>query len=134
MISKEIIGKELYVWIWERGIKKLLYKRWLDKDYGVVMDRQPFTAKDTESFKQSITMMKLEYVDETTFEKKEQIYTDFHFALAANIKENLCNSYEKDTITEILADKDGKLIFGVLRNRLNGETCAEKYKITIEKL
>ena len=54
-ITKEIIGNELYLWIWERGIKKLLYKRWLDKDYGMVMDKQPFTAKDTESFNQSIT-------------------------------------------------------------------------------
>jgi hypothetical protein len=55
MITKEIYNKnELYVWIWERGIKQLLYKRWLDRGYGKVMDRQPFTAKDTEQFKQSI--------------------------------------------------------------------------------
>ena len=51
MITKERIKNELYVWIWIRGIKQLLYKRWIDKNYGVVMDRQPFTAKDTESFK-----------------------------------------------------------------------------------
>lgn len=51
MIVKEKKGNELYVWILIRGIKNLLYKRWLDKDYGMVMDRQPFTAKDTESFK-----------------------------------------------------------------------------------
>ena len=51
MITKERIKNELYVWIWIRGIKQLLYKRWVDKGYGVVMDRQPFTAKDTESFK-----------------------------------------------------------------------------------
>lgn len=54
MITKEVIKNELYVWIWERGLKKLLYKRWLDKGYGMVMDRQPFTAKDTELFNQSI--------------------------------------------------------------------------------
>jgi hypothetical protein len=54
-ITTEIIGNELYLWIYERGIKKLLYKRWLDKDYGMVMDKQPFTAKDTEAFNQSIT-------------------------------------------------------------------------------
>lgn len=55
MITKEIYNKnELYVWIWERGLKKLLYKRRLNKDYGMVMDRQPFTAKDTEEFKQSV--------------------------------------------------------------------------------
>ena len=54
MITKERIGNELYVWIWDRGIKTLLYKRWIDRGYGMVMDRQPFTAKDTELFKQSI--------------------------------------------------------------------------------
>ena len=54
MITTDKIKNELYVWIWERGLKKLLYKRWLDRDYGVVMDRQPFSAKDTDSFKQSI--------------------------------------------------------------------------------
>lgn len=58
-LEKEQIGNELYVWIWERGLKKLLYKRWLDKDYGMVMGNPEhggaFTAKDTESFNQSIT-------------------------------------------------------------------------------
>ena len=54
MITKEKIGNELYVWIWERGLKKLLYNRWIDKGHGVVMDRQPFKAKDTEFFNQSI--------------------------------------------------------------------------------
>lgn len=51
MITKEIIGNELYVWIFSGGKKSLLYKRWLDKGYGMVMCRQPFTAKDTEYFK-----------------------------------------------------------------------------------
>lgn len=46
-IHKEVIGNELYVWC--NG--SLLYKRWIDRGYGKVMDRQPFTAKDTESFK-----------------------------------------------------------------------------------
>jgi hypothetical protein len=50
MITKEKIGNELYVWIWIKGKAELLYKRWINKDYGMVMDRQPFTAKDTESF------------------------------------------------------------------------------------
>ena len=49
MITKEKINNELYVWIWEKGIKSLLYKRWLTRDYGMVMDRQPFTAKDVEA-------------------------------------------------------------------------------------
>ena len=51
MITKEVKGKELYVWIWIKGLRQLLYKRWIDKGYGMVMDRQAFTAKDTESFK-----------------------------------------------------------------------------------
>lgn len=46
-IHKEVIGNELYVWC--NG--SMLYKRWIDREYGMVMDRQPFTAKDTESFK-----------------------------------------------------------------------------------
>jgi len=42
MVYKVIIGNELYVYM----CGSLLYKRWLDKDYGMVMDRQPFTAND----------------------------------------------------------------------------------------
>lgn len=35
--------------------KQQVYKFLVDnRDYGMVMDRQPFTAKDTESFNQSI--------------------------------------------------------------------------------
>ena len=49
-ITKERIGDELYVWIWERGIKSLLYKRWISRGYGMVMCRQPFTTRDTEKF------------------------------------------------------------------------------------
>lgn len=47
MVHKEIIGNELYVYM--NG--SLLYKRWLNYDYGMVMCRTPFTAKDVESFK-----------------------------------------------------------------------------------
>lgn len=56
MIKKEIIKNELYVWIFCPLKRKwdLLYKRWLNKNYGMIMDRIPFTAKDTEQFKQSI--------------------------------------------------------------------------------
>jgi hypothetical protein len=32
MITKQIVGKELYVYL--NGV--LLYKRWLDKKYGIV--------------------------------------------------------------------------------------------------
>lgn len=49
MIVKEVIGKELYVYM--NG--KLLYKRWLNYGYGMVFCNTfgPFTAKDTELFK-----------------------------------------------------------------------------------
>lgn len=51
MITKTTEGNQLFVWIWIKGKAELLYKRWLGKDYGIIMDRQPFTSKDTESFK-----------------------------------------------------------------------------------
>lgn len=47
MVYKELIGNELYVYL--NG--SLLYKRWIDKNYGVVFCRQPFTAKEVDSFK-----------------------------------------------------------------------------------
>lgn len=52
MIEKQIINNQLYVWIirYPHG-KQLLYKRWLGYDYGMVMDRQPFIAKDVELIK-----------------------------------------------------------------------------------
>ena len=50
MIKKQRIEHELYVWIlcpikrrWD-----LLYKRWLDRDYGVVMGRLPFNAREVD--------------------------------------------------------------------------------------
>jgi hypothetical protein len=43
MITKQIIGKELYVYL--NG--KLIYKRWLDKQYGMIFCKLGnFTAKD----------------------------------------------------------------------------------------
>lgn len=53
MVAKKVVGKELYVWIFCPIKRKwdLLYKRWLDSGYGVVMDRQPFKATDVEAFK-----------------------------------------------------------------------------------
>ena len=46
MITKEIVNNELYVWIYKKGMKNLLYKRWLNKGRGMIMCKQPFTAKD----------------------------------------------------------------------------------------
>lgn len=54
MIFSKVINKEVYVYIAANGKVSLLYKRWLKHGFGMVMDRQPFTAKDTESFNQSI--------------------------------------------------------------------------------
>lgn len=42
LIYKQIIGKELYVWM--NG--KLLYKRWLDTGKSLVFDIRPY-GKDT---------------------------------------------------------------------------------------
>lgn len=47
MVHKEVIGNELFVYM--NG--SLLYKRWLNYGYGMVFCRQPFTAKEVESFK-----------------------------------------------------------------------------------
>ena len=58
MITKEVIGNELYVWILGNGSRQLLYKRWLNKGYGMVMDRVPFTARDTESFRNETNRIK----------------------------------------------------------------------------
>ena len=44
MIEKEVIGNELYVYITRHGyVRSLLYKRWINRGYGMVMDRIPFT-------------------------------------------------------------------------------------------
>ncbi len=53
MIVKEVIDNQLYVYM--NG--ELLYKRWINRGYGMVFNPNnsgwgPFTAKDTESFKQ----------------------------------------------------------------------------------
>jgi len=55
MITKEKIEDELYVFIYVRGKKELLYKRWLKLGYGMVMvDRQPFTAGMVDSLKKEL--------------------------------------------------------------------------------
>ena len=84
-------------------------------------------------------MKNIIYVDETTFEKTEQQFEDFHYELAKNIKEDIYDKYDvglkKAKTTEILSNKDGnKLIIGIIKNRFNDEKISEKYRITIEKL
>ncbi len=84
-------------------------------------------------------MKKVEYVDETTFEKTEQQFEDFHYELAKNIKSDIHDRYQIGwkvaEATSILSNKDGdKLIIGVIENRNNGELVANKYRITIEKV
>ena len=53
MIKKETIVNELYVYIFCPIKRKwdLLYKRWLDRGHGKVMDILPFTAKDIDQNK-----------------------------------------------------------------------------------
>lgn len=79
------------------------------------------------------------YVDETTFEKTEQLFEDFHYELAENIKNDISTRYnicwKLAGPTQIISNKDGdKLIIGVIKNRINNEIVSEKYKITIEKI
>ena len=80
-------------------------------------------------------MRKVNYIDEKTFEKTEQEFENFHYGLAENIREDIINKYEPETITPIISNKEGtQLIVGVLKNRAKGQVFADKYRITIEKL
>ena len=56
MIIKQKIGNELYIYISNNGKIELLYKRWINRGYGMVFCNTfgNFTAKDNESFKQTI--------------------------------------------------------------------------------
>lgn len=55
MIIKKVINNELYVWM--NG--SLLYKRWINQNYGMVFcnkwGNRNFTAKDVEGFKLILT-------------------------------------------------------------------------------
>jgi hypothetical protein len=85
-------------------------------------------------------MKKMEYVDETTFEKTEQEFDDFHYEIAEIIQNNLRDSLITEIIkptmvTPVMSDKFGeKLIIGVIKERKEDEEFGEKYKITIEKI
>ena len=84
-------------------------------------------------------MKKIEYIDETTFEKTIQEFEDFHYELAENIKSDIHDRYQvglkNAIVTSIISNKDGdKLIVGLIKNRYNGELVADKYRITIEKV
>jgi hypothetical protein len=85
-------------------------------------------------------MKKMEYVDETTFEKTEQLFDNFHYKIAEiiqnNLSDNLITKIIKPTIvTPVMSDKLGeKLIVGVIKERKDDEEFGEKYKITIEKI
>lgn len=85
-------------------------------------------------------MKKIEYVDETTFEKTEQLFDNFHYKIAEiiqnNLSDNLITKIIKPTmVTSVMSDKLGeKLIVGVIKERKNDEEFGEKYKITIEKI
>jgi hypothetical protein len=58
MITKEIVNNELYVFIFKDGKKSLLYKRWINRQYGMVMDTIPFTAKDIDNIKNKLNETK----------------------------------------------------------------------------
>jgi hypothetical protein len=85
-------------------------------------------------------MKKMEYVDETTFEKTEQEFDDFHYEIAEIIQNKLRDSLITEIIkptmvTPVMSDKFGeRLIIGVIKERKEDEEFGEKYKITIEKI
>ena len=85
-------------------------------------------------------MKKMEYVDEATFEKTEQLFEDFHYKIAEIIQNNLSDNLTTEVIkptmvTPVMSDKLGeKLIIGVIKERKDDEELGEKYKITIEKI
>jgi len=56
MITKEKIGKELYVYIYKNGKKDLLYKRWINLGYGRVFSGiwGSFTCKEVDVLKLSL--------------------------------------------------------------------------------
>lgn len=82
----------------------------------------------------------MEYVDESTFEKTEQLFDNFHYKIAEiiqnNLSDNLITKIIKPTIvTHVMSDKLGeKLIVVVIKERKDDEVFGEKYKITIEKI
>lgn len=79
-------------------------------------------------------MEKMTHVDEITFNKTTHLYDDFHYYIAAVIK-NTTAWRSQDVITPILSNKEGdKLIIGLIKNLTDGEHIPDKYKITIEKL
>jgi hypothetical protein len=83
---------------------------------------------------------KLSMYDETTFEKTEQLFDNFHYKIAEiiqnNLSDNLITKIIKPTmVTSVMSDKLGeKLIIGVIKERKDDEQFGEKYKITIEKI
>jgi|AntRauTorckE6833_2_1112554.scaffolds.fasta_scaffold08802_8 hypothetical protein len=85
-------------------------------------------------------MKKMEYVDETTFEKTEQEFDEFHYEIAEiihnNLRDSLITEIIKPTmITSVMSDKSGeKLIVGVIKGRKDDEDFGKKYKIIIEKI
>lgn len=73
------------------------------------------------------------YYDPETFTPTEIEFSEYHMSLANNLR-TVVSSIPDATVTDMMCDKEGKqLMFGLIKNRHNGEEIAEKYKITIEK-
>ena len=90
-------------------------------------------------------MEKIIYTDPYTFEDTELEFSDFHYKLAENIKEyikekylctdNLLSLEKQHYISTVMPITDNtKLVIGLMLDRKNGETVAEKYNIIIEKI
>ena len=81
-------------------------------------------------------MKSVVYFDPETFAASQNEFTDFHYELQLKLREAATKEFGDDAVVSaVISDKEGeKLMFGIIRNRHNGEEIAEKYKITIEKI
>ncbi len=79
-------------------------------------------------------MKSVVYFVPETFEAEQREFSDFHYDLQQKLREAAIQEFgDGACVSPVIASADGKkLMFGVMRDRHNGELVAEKYKITIE--
>jgi hypothetical protein len=79
-------------------------------------------------------MRTIKYTDPETFEDVEFTLNNFHYSLTEYIRMRLYEDFP-NKITEILPNKDREdLSISFIRDRLNGESISEKYRITVSKI
>lgn len=85
-------------------------------------------------------MVKIEYVDENTFETTEHHFDDFHYMLAEQIQKLLFDKLVTDSplsadVSSIFSDETGKkLKIGIAEERQEFKDRDEYWAITIEKI